>query len=83
VAETDRETGSNKSISKKKIVLDIYSPHGISTNKYSKLFSSKYNCNSSKFPVLELTLIDLPGLTKVPIGDQPENIEYLVGISQT
>lgn len=25
--------------------------------------------------VLNLTLIDLPGLTKVPIGDQPADIE--------
>lgn len=27
------------------------------------------------FLVLNLTLIDLPGLTKVPIGDQPADIE--------
>lgn len=27
------------------------------------------------FSVLNLTLIDLPGLTKVPIGDQPADIE--------
>lgn len=27
------------------------------------------------FTVLNLTLIDLPGLTKVPIGDQPADIE--------
>ncbi|VWU48272.1 dynamin-like protein [Hepatocystis sp. ex Piliocolobus tephrosceles] len=25
--------------------------------------------------VLDLTLIDLPGLTKVPVGDQPQNVE--------
>ena len=25
--------------------------------------------------VLNLTLVDLPGLTKVPVGDQPEDIE--------
>ena len=25
--------------------------------------------------VLSLTLVDLPGMTKVPVGDQPENIE--------
>jgi dynamin 1-like protein len=29
------------------------------------------------FSVLDLTLIDLPGLTKVPVGDQPDNIEYM------
>jgi len=28
--------------------------------------------------VLNLTLIDLPGITKVPIGDQPGNIETLI-----
>ena len=27
------------------------------------------------FSVLNLTLIDLPGLTKVPVGDQPADIE--------
>ncbi|XP_036596445.1 dynamin-1-like protein [Trichosurus vulpecula] len=34
-----------------------------------KIFSSK---------VLNLTLVDLPGITKVPVGDQPPNIEALV-----
>ncbi len=28
-----------------------------------------------RFSVLNLTLIDLPGLTKVPVGDQPADIE--------
>lgn len=28
--------------------------------------------------VLNLTLIDLPGMTKVPVGDQPGNIEELI-----
>uniref|UniRef100_A0A7N6BDV1 Interferon-induced GTP-binding protein Mx n=1 Tax=Anabas testudineus TaxID=64144 RepID=A0A7N6BDV1_ANATE len=28
--------------------------------------------------VLNLTLIDLPGITKVPIGDQPADIEYQI-----
>ncbi|XP_071961164.1 dynamin-1-like protein isoform X2 [Antedon mediterranea] len=28
--------------------------------------------------VLNLTLVDLPGLTKVPVGDQPEDIEHQV-----
>ena len=26
-------------------------------------------------PVLNLTLVDLPGMTKVPVGDQPADIE--------
>lgn len=30
------------------------------------------------FPVLNLTLIDLPGITKVPVGDQPPDIEYQI-----
>ncbi|XP_028817568.1 dynamin 3a isoform X2 [Denticeps clupeoides] len=28
--------------------------------------------------VLDLTLIDLPGITKVPVGDQPADIEYQI-----
>ncbi|KAI3386886.1 hypothetical protein SNEBB_004530 [Seison nebaliae] len=28
--------------------------------------------------VLNLTLVDLPGMTKVPVGDQPANIEQLI-----
>jgi dynamin GTPase len=28
--------------------------------------------------VLNLTLIDLPGLTKVAVGDQPVNIEEMI-----
>lgn len=30
------------------------------------------------YDVVDLTLIDLPGLTKVPVGDQPADIEKLV-----
>ncbi|XP_039552587.1 dynamin-2-like, partial [Passer montanus] len=29
-------------------------------------------------PVLNLTLIDLPGITKVPVGDQPQDIEFQI-----
>ena len=29
----------------------------------------------SHFTVLSITLIDLPGLTKIPVGDQPQDIE--------
>ncbi|KAM6930346.1 dynamin-1-like protein isoform 2-T2 [Xenentodon cancila] len=36
---------------------------------YLKIFSPN---------VLNLTLVDLPGITKVPVGDQPENIEEQV-----
>ncbi|XP_014291655.1 dynamin-1-like protein isoform X2 [Halyomorpha halys] len=34
-----------------------------------KIFSPK---------VLNLTLVDLPGITKVPVGDQPEDIEHQI-----
>eukprot|EP01130_Rhizamoeba_saxonica_P015990 TRINITY_DN7308_c0_g1_i1.p1 TRINITY_DN7308_c0_g1~~TRINITY_DN7308_c0_g1_i1.p1 ORF type:complete len:715 (+),score=171.95 TRINITY_DN7308_c0_g1_i1:32-2176(+) len=52
---TDLETGENKGISSKSILLRIVSPS-----------------------VLDLTLIDLPGITKVPVGDQPQDIEVLI-----
>mmetsp|Transcript_16929 Transcript_16929/g.41236 ORF Transcript_16929/g.41236 Transcript_16929/m.41236 type:complete len:722 (-) Transcript_16929:234-2399(-) len=40
---------------------------GISNNPiHLKIYSPR---------VLALTLVDLPGMTKVPVGDQPENIE--------
>ena len=32
----------------------------------------------NKFAVLNLTLIDLPGMTKVPVGDQPPDIEVQI-----
>ena len=54
-AETEREIGDNKGISRKPIHLRIYSPN-----------------------VLDLTLIDLPGMTKVAVGDQPEDIEVQI-----
>ena len=34
--------------------------------------------NYFPFAVLNLTLIDLPGLTKVPVGDQPADIEQQI-----
>jgi hypothetical protein len=37
--------------------------------------------NVDYFSVVDLTLIDLPGLTKVPVGDQPSNIDQLVYLS--
>jgi replication fork clamp-binding protein CrfC len=30
------------------------------------------------FSVLNLTLVDLPGMTRVPIGDQPKDIEHQI-----
>lgn len=37
-----------------------------------------FHVSIKKILVLNLTLIDLPGLTKVPIGDQPLDIEQQI-----
>uniref|UniRef100_A0A8C6UE16 Interferon-induced GTP-binding protein Mx n=1 Tax=Neogobius melanostomus TaxID=47308 RepID=A0A8C6UE16_9GOBI len=50
--------------------LRVFLSQGISPEPiYLKIFSPK---------VLNLTLVDLPGITKVPVGDQPEDIETQV-----
>lgn len=42
-------------------------------------FSVDGTCKTfSLSTVLNLTLIDLPGITKVPVGDQPPDIEYQI-----
>ncbi|XP_056336782.1 dynamin 3a isoform X1 [Danio aesculapii] len=46
------------------------------TNK--GISSSPINLRVSSPNVLNLTLIDLPGITKVPVGDQPADIEYKI-----
>lgn len=71
-AETDRVTGSNKGISNIPINLRVYSPNGKTAKN---TISSVIHCF---LLVLNLTLIDLPGLTKVPIGDQPLDIEQQI-----
>ncbi|VDP10746.1 unnamed protein product [Soboliphyme baturini] len=53
--ETERLTGTKKSIHPEPISMKIYSPH-----------------------VVNLTLVDLPGMTKVPVGDQPADIEVII-----
>ena len=45
---------------------------------YSVRFSLKRNGCVFLSPVLNLTLIDLPGMTKVPVGDQPVDIEMQI-----
>ena len=51
----------------------------------SLMFQSVYSPSSSLsssffffFAVLNLTLVDLPGMTKVPVGDQPPDIEIMI-----
>ncbi|GMN30787.1 hypothetical protein TIFTF001_002959 [Ficus carica] len=61
--ETDRMTGRSKQISPIPIHLSIYSPNG----KVDVL-------PFYQAPVVNLTLIDLPGLTKVAVEGQPESI---------
>ena len=42
------------------------------------LFSTPLQILNSNFSVLNITLIDLPGLTKIPVGDQPQDIEQQI-----
>lgn len=49
---------------------DVTGERGISSAPINlKIHSSK---------VVDITLVDLPGITKVPVGDQPRNIEELI-----
>ena len=45
------------------------------TGKNSGISSVPINLRIFSPNVLTLTLVDLPGLTKVPVGDQPKDIE--------
>lgn len=45
---------------------------------YSFSYLAIYLLIASFVPVLNLTLIDLPGMTRVPIGDQPPDIEVQI-----
>lgn len=83
-AETDRITGANKGISPVPINLRVYSPHGESEDNLKMenpalcLLSGKTHLLLLLYLsplVLNLTLVDLPGMTKVPVGDQPADIE--------
>ena len=40
--------------------------------------NSPINLKAYSKTVLNLTLVDLPGITRVPVGDQPANIEELI-----
>lgn len=70
VKETEAKTGRNGGISPIPINLRIFSPHVGSSNS-----TPARRCSSLVAQVLTLTLVDLPGLTKVPVGDQPKDIE--------
>lgn len=71
--ETARVAGSNKGISHEAIHLKVCDPASLTfdyhyTNDF--FFPQVYSTK-----VVNLTLVDLPGITKVPVGDQPEDIE--------
>ena len=70
--ETDREAGSNKVVPRhlSLIMYVMFSLQGISNKPINlKVFSPH---------VLDLTVVDLPGLTKVAVGDQPDDIEQQI-----
>ncbi|OAJ44422.1 hypothetical protein BDEG_27650 [Batrachochytrium dendrobatidis JEL423] len=48
------------------------------TGKNAGVSSNPINLRIYSPNVLTLTLVDLPGLTKVPVGDQPKDIEKLI-----
>lgn len=53
----------------------------ISNGTPSKPANSCQNINTHSalvLSVLNLTLVDLPGMTKVPVGDQPADIEHQI-----
>jgi hypothetical protein len=70
---TDAETGKNKGISHKPINLKVQRESGgcltvVMTCGASQIYSPY---------VINLTLVDLPGITRVPIGDQARRIAVL------
>ena len=85
--ETDRVVGGegSKNVSNIPINLRVYSPHGkfVEVNddvngiiKVSNIVMNLYY--DSIFLVLNLTLVDLPGLTKIALPDQDKNLPELI-----
>ncbi len=67
VRDTEKMTGKNAGMWESSPVGRSLTSAGISPNPINlRIFSPS---------VLTLTLVDLPGLTKVPVGDQPRDIE--------
>jgi replication fork clamp-binding protein CrfC len=79
--DTERVTGCNKGLSNEPILLKVFSPEG-DYILHALYQQCAYVCLPI-FSVLDLTLVDLPGLTKVPVGDQPEDIEKQVTFLST
>ncbi|AQK88296.1 Dynamin-related protein 1A [Zea mays] len=74
--ETDRETGRSKQISTVPIHLSIFSPHGKMQTLEGYIVTVALSHLNCPLPIVNLTLIDLPGLTKVAVDGQPESIVH-------
>jgi len=58
--------------------LPISSHTGVTHFKNVHFIGAPCSCFDVSVAVLNLTLIDLPGMTKVPVGDQPPDIEIQI-----
>ncbi|KAF1872759.1 hypothetical protein Lal_00016596 [Lupinus albus] len=67
--ETDRETGRTKQISTVPIHLSIYSPNDIQAQYPVTVWLTSWT-----YAVVNLTLVDLPGLTKIAVDGQSDSI---------
>ena len=76
--ETDRMAGENKGICPEPISLKYYSDKVGQTHRGCMVVIVLIIFYFQQFKVLSLTLVDLPGMTKVPVGDQPEDIEQQI-----
>jgi len=82
--ETERVTGKSKNVSPLPIHIKIFSPQyvkrfcNITIIFFKQILTGLQSLFYIKTSVLNLTLIDLPGLTKVPVADQPKDIEIQI-----
>eukprot|EP01038_Epipyxis_sp_PR26KG_P014828 gene14828-19921_t len=68
----------NKFFDFSEIRLEIQRETDRVTGKNKGISNKSINLKIFSPHVLNLTLVDLPGITRVPTGDQPENIEELI-----
>lgn len=69
---------SQKFVSEEEIQAEILAETEKVAGKNKRLTPTALIMKVFSTDVVDLTLIDLPGLTKVPVGDQPPDIEKLV-----
>ena len=70
--ETDRVAGNNKGIAHEPMNLKVMLLH---LQGCVRKFKNPNCMQVYSTKVVNLTLVDLPGITKVPVGDQPDDIE--------